>query len=63
MATILTVGLLGKQNLSNKKKYKNSITCSKVMTKHKLKIIYMKGVLLPERQTLVDDSRHEDKHY
>ena len=25
--------------------------------------IYIEGVLLPDRQTLRGDSRHEDKHY
>ena len=25
--------------------------------------VYIQGVLLPDRQTLRGDSRHEDKHY
>ena len=30
---------------------------------HKRKRIYIQGVLLPVRQMLRGDSRHEDKHY
>ena len=31
--------------------------------KYDIKILFIQGVLLPDRQTFRGDSRHEDKHY
>ena len=43
--------------------YEFSTPIKYIKTNIKVQYIYIQGVLLPNRQTLRGDSRHEDKHY
>ena len=58
------MGLHAMKTLKSKKHFLELGVCMRVCYQNNSNVhIYIQGVLLPDRQTLRGDSKHEDKYY